>query len=365
MVLKGILGIIVFTLPFAVGGLFKSRSISFTYLCGQLVLWAAFQIVAVPCIHFRTTFDLLFWIYTAMVVILSILGCVALCSRARSGRRAREGAIKWLSPFLIIACLVIAYQMRVYIFGIHLDEDDARWIAEANDALVKNRMLLLNPATGEYIGRFVGEMIKDVYSPWPMYLAWLSRATGIRPVVIAHTVYPPILLGLSYSAYYEIGCRLFPDGADGKSKIHERGMFLLMVSLINLFMAGNVYTQSVFTLTRIWQGKAVVAAVMIPAIFCVIQRVQRARADRATGEISDWILLIVVGTGCCLFSGIGIAIGLLLLSAYGLYAVVCMMARAAHSGGRDWRGCAARAGLWLVSLAPGIVYGLSYLRLKG
>ena len=62
--------------------------------------------------------------------------------------------------------LVIAGQMCVYIFGMHLDEDDARWIAEANDALVKNKMLLHNPATGEYIGRFVGEMIKDVFSPW-------------------------------------------------------------------------------------------------------------------------------------------------------------------------------------------------------
>ena len=124
--------------------------------------------IAVPCINFRTTFNTLFWIYTAVVVILIGCGVWALQSGAGT-RKYRTGSWRrWLSPFLIIALLVIAGQMCVYIFGMHLDEDDARWIAEANDALVKNRMLLNNPATGEYIGRFVGEMIKDVFSPWSM-----------------------------------------------------------------------------------------------------------------------------------------------------------------------------------------------------
>ena len=148
--------------------MFKHRSPSFTYLCGQLLLWAVFQVVAVPCINFRTTFNTLFWIYTAVVVIL--IGCGAWVLQSEVGTRKRWTGNwrEWLSPFLIIACLVIVGQMCVYIFGMHLDEDDARWIAEANDALVKNRMLLHNPATGEYIGRFVGEMVKDVFSPWSM-----------------------------------------------------------------------------------------------------------------------------------------------------------------------------------------------------
>ena len=308
--------------------------------------------VAVPCINFRTTFNTLFWIYTAVVVVL--IGCGMWALQSGAGiRKHRTGSWRrWFSPFLIIALLVIAGQMCVYIFGMHLDEDDARWIAEANDALVKNRMLLHNPATGEYIGRFVGEMVKDVFSPWAMYLAWLSRATGIRAVVIAHTVYPPILLGLSYSAYYEIGCQLF------KGK-HERGIFLLMVSVINLFFAGNVYTQSVFTLTRIWQGKAAVAAVMIPSILAIILRVQYR------DEIRDWMLLITAGISCCLFSGMGIAIGFLLLAIYGLYVVVCMIMRTTRHKEYKWESCVIRAGMWLACLIPSIVYGLGYLRLKG
>ena len=358
--------ILVFSLPFLVGSVFRYRSVSLTYLSGQMLLWAVFQICAVPCIHFRATFTTLFWIYAMAVLILVLWGIWSL----RSGMRERITIKDWMkqmSPFLGIACMVILFQMGVYVFGMHLDEDDARWIAEANDALVKNRMLLHNPATGEYIGRFVGEMVKDVYSPWSMYIAWLSRVIGIRAVVIAHTIYPPVLLALSYFSYYQIGVQLFA----GK---HEKGIFLLMVSVINLFMAGNPYTQSVFTLVRIWQGKAVVAAVIIPGILMIMLRLQQQTkpinsklGERieacALGSIRDWILLIITGTASCLLSGMGIAIGLLMIGIYGGYVVLRMIIRSVRT--HEYRNCIFRICLWSASMIPSIVYGLAYMRLKG
>lgn len=389
IVLEIILGIIVFSLPFIVGQVFRSRSISFTYLCGQLLLWAAFQFIAVPMVYYRADFSTLFWVYTGIVVVLTGFGVYTLMKGRRKVRK-RGTSVWWkrLSPFLIIAFLVIGYQMFIYIFGMHLDEDDARWIAEANDALVKNKMLLYNPATGEYIGRFVGEMQKDVFSPWSMYLAWLSRMTTIKAVVIAHTVYPPILLGLSYSAYYEIGGQLFSDEKQNgklKSKRHERGIFLLMVSMINMFMAGNAYTQSVFTLTRIWQGKAVVAAVMIPSILAVVLRIQapddvvrwkkkreqtganhkvddavkpHEQSNRGSVSYKDWLLLFCSGAACCLFSGMGIAIGLIMIAVYGAYVVVKELIVNHRNG---WK----QIPLWLLSMAPSMIFGFGYFWLKG
>ncbi len=381
IVLEVILGIIVFSLPFIVGQVFRSRSISFTYLCGQIILWAAFQFIAVPMVYYRADFSTLFWAYTGIVIVLTGFGIYTLMKGHHKVRK-RGTSVWWkrLSPFLIIAFLVIGYQMFIYIFGMHLDEDDARWIAEANDALVKNKMLLYNPATGEYIGRFVGEMVKDVFSPWSMYLAWLSRMTTIKAVVIAHTVYPPILLGLSYSAYYEIGGQLFSDEKQNgklKSKRHERGIFLLMVSMINMFMAGNAYTQSVFTLTRIWQGKAVVAAVIIPSILSIILRIQvpdnrkalKRRKKTTVVQIDEyrnrqsvsyrgWLLLFVAGMACCLFSGMGIAIGLIMIAVYGAYVVVKGLIVSPKS---SWK----QMPLWLLSLAPSIIFSIGYFRLKG
>lgn len=328
MIFKILMTTIALSLPLLIGSVYKNRSISFTYLAGSLTMWALFQITAVPAIQFRTSFTLLFWIYTGLVIIVALIG---LLFRLKIGFERPA-----LSIFLVLALLIIAYQASIYIFGMHLDEDDARWIAEANDALVKDRMLLHNPATGEYIGRFVGEMRKDTFSPWAFFIAWMAKFTGVRTAVIAHTVYPPILLGLSYCAYYHIGKQLFK----GKT---EQGIFLLMVSVINLFMA-NHYTQSTFTLTRIWQGKAVVAAVIIPTIFMLILIIQN------DDSLQNWFFLVVISCSACLLSGMGIAIGLVMIIVYGGYVIVC----------KRWR----RIPLWLLSTLPSIVFGVGYYFLK-
>ena len=338
IVLKGFLAVIVFSLPFFVGFIFRRKSYVESYLFGQVLLWAVFQIIAVPMIHLRLTFNTLWIVYTVVMTGLSVWGIKRKIETGwnPASKINRKDLIHYL-PY-ILAFLIIAYQMSIYIFGMHLDEDDARWIAEANDALVKNRMYLHNPATGEYIGRFVGEMQKDAFSPWGMYIAVLSRNTMIRAAVIAHTVYPPILLGLSYITYDLIGRNLFK----GKT---ERGLFLLFVSLINMFMVGNAYTQSVFTLTRIWQGKAVVAAVMIPLFLYLLLRVQ------TEDTVMNWLWFGIAGCACCLFSGMGIAISLIMIAVYGLYAVVC----------RRWK----RLPLLIAGLLPSLLFGFFYFQMKG
>lgn len=322
--------LIVFSFPFLVGFIYRTGSLGSTYLFGQLTLWAAFQVLAVPMVLLRVDYTTLFWSYLPVAVLLAVVGVI----------RIQKIKLDKPTVFLIIAVLVICWQAHFYVFKMHLDEDDARWIAEANDALVKNKMLLYNPATGEYIGRFVGEMVKDVFSPWPFYVAGIAKITGIRAASIAHTVYPPFLLALSYLAYWEMGKQLFEKPA-------EQGIFLLMVSVINMFMGGvdNGYTQSVFTLTRIWQGKAVVAAIIIPAIFMLILRIQN------DDTVPNWLLLTVTTCAACLFSGMGIAISLLMTAVYGAYVVVC---------GR-WK----RIPYWLLSMLPPIVCGLGYFWLKG
>lgn len=336
IVLQVILGVIVFSLPLWTGFVFRRKTIAESYLYGQVFLWAVFQAMAVPMIHLRLSFTALWITYTVFLAGMAGWGILRFRKRERVSLKPKKPWTQYLP--LMIACLVILGQVCIYIFGVHLDEDDARWIAEANDALVKDKMYLHNPATGEYIGRFVGEMVKDVFSPWGMYVAVLSRLTMIPAAVIAHTVYAPILLVTAYIVYYRIGQLLFKGTM-------ERGLFLLMVSLIMMFMGGNVYTQAVFTLTRIWQGKAVVAAVMIPLFLMLLLEVEH---DDVPG---NWLWLAAAGCACCLFSGMGIAISVILIAVYGGYAVLCKRFR--------------RIPYLVLALLPSLLFGFFYLRMKG
>ena len=333
LILQCVLSLVVYSVPLWVGFAFNRKTWSEAYLYGQVFLWACFQLIAVPMIHLRLPFSALWISYTGLMTVLMIIGF----------RKTRKPLLKPQKPLaryipLILAYIIIAAQMIMYIFGMNLDADDSRWLAEASDALTKNRMLLYNPATGEYIGRFIGEIQKDVFSPWSMYIAVLSRITFVPVTVIAHTVYAPVLLLLAYLVYDQIGKKLFTG-------ITARGLFLLMVSLIFLFMAGNNLTQAIFTLTRIWQGKAGVAAVMVPLFLLLLLQIEH------TDTRADWLWLTAAGCACCLFSGLGIAISLILIIVYGLYAVFCKRFR--------------RIPYLVLAILPPLLFGLFYLQMKG
>lgn len=324
-------GILLIIIPFLVGLHFEKHTVSGTYVYGQILLWATFQLIAVPYIWMRCPFDWLFYVYLIAVIVLTVSGVLKI-------KRIKHFAKPRIKVFLILAVVIIVCQMAMYLFGMHLDEDDARWIAEANDALTKNTMYLHNPANGEYLGRFTGEMRKDVFSPWSMYIAFISRLTMIRPAVIVHSIYAPILLMISYMIYYQISINLFRHS-------DEQGIFMFLVSVINLFFAGNVYTQAVFSLTRIWQGKAIVAAVVIPLFLLLLLNIERNNTR------GNWIMLFFATAASCLFSGMGIAISLIMCTIYGGYAFICNRFN--------------RILYLIFGMLPPIIYGLLYFWLRG
>ena len=330
LILQILLGIVTLALPLAVGSLWKEKSIGLSWALGQFTLWAGFQVLAVPMINLLASFHMLFWAYIGLAAVLAMLGIRA--------RRQVPFERPQIRPLIWIAALIVLYQAGKYVFGIHLDQDDARWLAEANDALSRDTMLLSNPATGAYLGLYKGEMIKDVFSPWSMYIATLARMTFLRPVVIAHTTYPPVLLAMSYVMYARIGKKLFKGTL-------EQGIFLIAVGIINLTFSGYLYTQSVFTLARIWQGKAVVAAVLIPALLLMTLRIEEENSRKS------WLALVMTGCAGCLLSGIGIVVSALMIGIYGGYAILCRRFRLL-----PW---------YLLALLSPAACGLSWLWIRG
>ena len=348
-----IIAIILMAIPLLTGAFLNKDTFIGAYLYGQIFLWAIFQIITVPLVIVRAPFIILVALYTLVLVVCTVLGL-----RKVSGL-IKNFDVSEVSVPHILAIFLILGQMAVYFFGMHLDEDDSRWIAEANDALTKNTMYLYNPATGAYAGEFVGEVMKDVFSPWSMYIAFFAKVTGINASIVAHTILAPLLLAISYMVYHEISKILF------KGKV-ESGLFILSVAVINLFFGGNRHTQSVTSLIRIWQGKAVVAAVMIPMIFMLFLNMKenKKECEKETGEkyeasveeelqtkkgcvnISNWLWIMVTGCASCLFSGMGIAISALMIGVMGAYTIVC----------KRWK----EIPYFLLSMVPSLIFGFGY-----
>lgn len=354
IILQG-LGVLFFwiALPVLVGVFVNSilkieKSISSVYLVGMLVMWAAFQLLAVPLILLRSSILVLIAMWGILIAGLVALGWKyqrkqlewrfvdVKAWKKRWGEKDTREKLS-LCFVILVMCILVGQQCFTYLRGMHLDQDDARFVVNAVDAYERHTMLLTNPTTGEYLGGFVGDLNKDVAAPWSMYYAAVSIICRIYPTIMAHTIMPVFLLIMAYMAYWLLGKRLF-----GKDLINT-ALFVALIALLNTFFGPTVYTESVFLLTRIWQGKAVVAGVMLPILlWCMIELYHNYDKN------GPYLLLAVANIATCLMSGMGIMLGAIFVCCFGLVYVICKRRLQM---------------VWKLALIciPNIVYGLVYM----
>lgn len=311
-------------------GLLKS------WVFGQMLLLAILQLMAVPMILLKCRFNVLYWSYLFAAILLFAMGLLQILTHRKRIRIRRHRQGLFPNLVLTVAILMMLWQAGHYFFGIHLDEDDARWLAEANDALEYGDMMNRSFNTGELDTVFT--VPRDVTSPWPMMYAIVSKVLHTRPAVFAHTIYPAVEILVMYGVYWLIGTELY-------KRRSARRTFLLAVSLVILFFGGTVYTQGAFALVRIWQGKATVAGVVLPLLFYLCIRANRYAKRKRFRE--NWVNLFTTATATCLMSGMGISLGLTLLSLLGAYNVIAY---------RNWRSIPK----WGAALLPGVIYSFLF-----
>lgn len=286
----------------------------FRYLLGTVTMWALFQLLAVPMILLKRRFSLLVFLWMGALLLTAAVGTAVRKRRHEQGSgeicqeipAASEGDEKGARFFfwLIILGIAVLYAFEAgnYLFLQHIDDDDARFVATAVEAVQHDSMLLENPATGHPLPVPIGEVTKDITSPWMLYIAGISLIMRIHPAIMAHTVYPVVLLLVSFLCYWSMGAVLFREDKE------KTALFLFLAMWIQLFFSETKHTQAVFTLTRIWQGKAVVASVIIPLLFTYMLYLFREESsggdtEKRAGDIF-WGLLMTV-TASCLMSGMG------------------------------------------------------------
>lgn len=239
-----------------------------------LIFWPAFLGGA-----FHTSLKLLIIVYSCLTAAGLIL-CVAL-NRSRikailkrdwrllkktAGQLSRH---KTAGALGLIASLLIAVQMLMPVFFIHIDEDDATYVAMATVAVDTNTVLDYEPSTGEPLTGLTAEEYADtlmgryLISPMYAFFAVPSVLTGIRPAVLCHTALPGFLTLMAYIVYAGVGWRLFKRSFGGTA------LFLIFLSVIHIAAYVSPYTAGSFLLLRIWQGKGQFAGILAPMMLLI------------------------------------------------------------------------------------------------
>lgn len=324
-----ILALLLVAVPLFVGGIFvradeKSINLPLRWVSGQMALWAGFQIICIPLIlhqqdnGFRLL-CVLFGCYMAAALFFALgaavrrrKGLKAVPIERRSGKRDRTAVFLWLLVFALLAVQQILAATLAYEEG-----DDAFYVATAVITEKSNTMYQILP----YTGFATGLDARHALAPFPVWVAFLSRLSGIHAAAVSQIVLPIVLIAMAYSVFYLIGRRLFGDNRRGLP------LFMLFIELLVIFGGQSLYTSENFLLVRTAQGKAVLASIVLPfliwLLFILAERLQRG--ERA--GFRYWLLACVTMISGCLCSTQGALIVCLLLGVGGLCAAVCYRSR--------------------------------------
>ena len=293
----------------------KIESFCNAWILGLITMLCAGQLVLVPAILFERTLTEAVIIWKVLLAIPAVVSCflllpdifgVSAAEKAES-EPPKKKPVSWIVIFGILAAILIFIQAFIPMKYQHIDDDDSRFVAEQVSAVVHDTLLKDDPITVDFMYWDVGEVRKDISSPWPMYVAMCCRIAGIEAAIFSHTYFPFFMIIICYVVYGMIGRILF------RGDMEKTFLFLIFLSVFHIWDYTSTHTLASMFLLRIWQGKAIVAGFIIPLLLYLFYRIYEQREDG-----NRWItVLYIVGFASSLLSGMGIIIAPILVALYG------------------------------------------------
>lgn len=297
--------------PMVIGELFKTKlnkiSLVQQWMMGQFALWAVFQVLAVSFILGKQPLEALVKANNIAVLIL-IFGAIAkaVIMRSITMRHSvvRSLEDRWISGWTtfkthkwwyVIFTALFALQILGLLFLQVNDGDDAYHMAIANVAVSSDNMYTANV----YAFGNTALTYRYALAPFPIWISYLSRISGVHTLTIAHLILGVFLVTMSYVIYANSAKELF---GDNKKK---RLQFLCAVALLYIWGNTSSHTAESFLLLRSRQGKALVAGIVFPAIIYLLIHIGRKLEQNGKISLMQYVL-----AACVILAGfLGSALG--------------------------------------------------------
>ncbi len=333
------------------------KTVGICFICGYLFSFALFEVIAIPCMMFVEYYAFIpcVKIYMAAEILFAILGVCLTIKRVRGyikngkvpafsedfrGKKMRTFVVltfpgeekadpaAMISPrtdvrmmryqystesiiFFVIFLAIVVFQLFMAVFMAPFDGDDAYYVVEtllAQQADVMNTIL-------PYTGSSTSLDLRHAMAVFTMWEAFIAKVSGVHATIVCHTVLPLVLIPLVYIVYLEIGRILL--GA----RQELLPIFMIFISLFQMFGNTSIYTAETFLMMRTWQGKAMVATYIIPMILWVflwmfddcrkpgyLWKEETAGGVRVVRN-GSWIVLFMVNMAAGIMSSMGIMFG--------------------------------------------------------
>lgn len=318
-----VLGIFLLVLPALVGTLFEKREgqaegLMFYWVSGQMLIWAGFLVICVPMILLRQSFSLvstLFHGYQGILLLAAIV--LGICKKHRRVgiQQHKEISKKGTATKILWAVfwLLLIMQWVLTIFLAYEEGDDAFYFATATITEQSDTMYLLLP----YTGFSTGLDARHGLAPFPVWIAYLAKSSGIPALVVAQILLPLTLLGMSYGIYYLMAKYLCTE------KEETVPLFMVLTEMLFLFGGYSLFTAENFMLVRAAQGKAVIAGIILPFLLYLLMRMLQTLQNKSKSVGAFGILFSATMAAACLCSTQGTILSCALVGIVGLCAAIC------------------------------------------
>ncbi|MDD6202710.1 MAG: DUF6077 domain-containing protein [Lachnospiraceae bacterium] len=294
----------------------KMRSIGVTYISGFLLSLGIFQLITVPIVIVSPWgFKLIVPLFTSITGILAVAGIGITIFLQKKGKtnfaaikrehreKTTEEKVMWLIVFLLIA-----FQMFMAFTRTSFDGDDAYYVVQSLLTQETDTLYRIRP----YTGLSTGMDLRHSLAVFPIWIAYIGKISNIHSTIIAHSVLPLILIPITYWIYLEIGKKLF------KRDRKKLPMFMIFICIMQIFGNVSIYTNATFFLTRTWQGKSLLANLVIPAVLWLLLWIFEKEGYEKENRIGLWLMLFNVNIVAALSSTASVFLIALLIGVNGI-----------------------------------------------
>ena len=341
----------------------EKNNLILAFILGYLMEFGICQLITVPLIFKEASFTTLLEIYIIINIILALLSILLNIKRVKE---LFFDVLKYIKevPKLLIFMTIILIGIQTYglVGYMHLDDDDAFYVGTAVTAIETNTIYKYSPTTGALSGEHMD--LRYRLGPFPMYYAVISEIIDIHPTILAHTILPIIFIPLCYMVIGILGSLLF------KNNKEQTLWFVIIIGFLSMWGNYSVRNNFSFLLFRVWQGKSVLANIIIPSVW-MLYLIGKENEFKLINYVSLFILILAG----CLTTTMGIAlptISLMLIALADEFSKIKFKELKQKNNSKsknekikikdciNIKGCFLNITKCLICCIPAIVYGLIY-----
>lgn len=232
--------------------------VSSTLIAGFFFYYSLFTLFAVPVTYRWRPLSLLSRLWMLAVIFVTIISLIV-------NRKLWLGVIKSMLTyirdnrwFVMGFVILVLVQLVVVLYSYQFTLDAAYYVANVTTTVQTNSLNIYDPYTGDWQDHF--EM-RYFFATYPLQDAVMCKWFHIPALIQTKLIMASVSLIMTNILYYMIGIELF-----GTKRKRAVLIMTAFAGLINFFFI-TIYTSSNFLLTRTYEGKSILANVVLPFIF--------------------------------------------------------------------------------------------------